>query len=123
MKHKNRRGGPSYFAVEFCCVPGRFIGENVAFIRDVVDYFSSFGAPAAFISLDQEKSFDRVDWSFRRSVLIFLGFGTSFVKWVDLFYCNSRSSVNVNGHISNSFSVSWCPAGLPIVSASIRLSC
>ena len=89
-----------------CCVPGRFIGENVAFIRDVVDYCSLSSTPAALISLDQEKAFDRVDWSFLRSVLISMGFGPSFVKWVDLFYCNSRSSVNVNGYISNSFPLS-----------------
>ena len=89
-----------------CCVPGRFIGENVAFIRDVVDFCSLSSTPAALISLDQEKAFDRVDWSFLRSVLISMGFGPSFVKWVDLFYCNSRSSVNVNGYISNSFPLS-----------------
>ena len=35
-----------------------------------------------------------------------MGFGPSFVKWVDLFYCNSRISVNVNGYISNSFPLS-----------------
>ena len=39
-----------------CCVRGRFIGENVAFIRDVVDYCSSSSTPAALISLDQEKA-------------------------------------------------------------------
>ena len=89
-----------------CCVPGRFIGENVAFIRDVVDYCSLSSTPAALISLDQEKAFDRLDWSFLCSVLISMGFGPSFVKWVDLFYCNSRSSVNVNGYISNSFPLS-----------------
>ena len=85
-----------------CCVPGRLIGENVAFIRDVVDYCSLSSAPAALISLDQETAFDRVNWSFLRSVLISLGLGPSFVKWVDLFYSNSSSSVNVNGYISNS---------------------
>ena len=44
-----------------CGVPGRFIGENVAFLRDVVDFCSSSGTPAALLSLDQEKAFDRVD--------------------------------------------------------------
>ena len=47
-----------------CGVPGRFIGENVALLRDVADYASASGAPVAILSLDQEKAFDRVDLGF-----------------------------------------------------------
>ena len=36
-------------------VPGRFIGENVAFLLDVVDFCSSSGAPAALLSLDRKR--------------------------------------------------------------------
>ena len=69
-----------------CGVPGRFIGENVAFLRDVVHYASSSGVPIAILSLDQEKASDRVDWGFLRSTLSAMGFGPSFISWVDLFY-------------------------------------
>ena len=89
-----------------CGVPGRFIGENVAFLRDAVDFCSRSGTPTAFLSLDQEKAFDRVDWSFLRSTLSTMGFGASFIKWVDLFYSGVRSSVNVNEFISKSFALS-----------------
>ena len=44
-----------------CGVPGRFIGENVALLHDVVYYCTSFDIPVAVLSLDQEKDFDRVD--------------------------------------------------------------
>ena len=47
-----------------CGVPGRFIGENVAFLRDIVDFCTFTGVPAALLSLDQEKAFDRVDCPF-----------------------------------------------------------
>ena len=86
-----------------CGVPGRFIGENVAFLRDVVDYATLSNAPVAVPSLDQEKAFDRVEWSFMRKTLRAMGFGDSFVSWVDLFYHNVRSSVNVNGYLSEPF--------------------
>ena len=89
-----------------CGVPGRFIGENMALLRDVVAFASSSGAPLAILSLDQEKAFDRVDWGFMRSTLVAMGFGPSFVAWVDLFYHRVQSSVNVNGHISGFFSLS-----------------
>ena len=44
-----------------CGVPGCFIGENVAFLQDVVSYATTFDSPVAILSLDQEKAFDRVD--------------------------------------------------------------
>ena len=89
-----------------CGVPGRFIGENVAFLRELVDFCTFSGVPAALLSLDQEKAFDRVDWSFLRSTLYAFGFGQSFIGWVDLFYNNSCSAVNVNGYVSSFFSLS-----------------
>ena len=89
-----------------CGVPGRYIGENVALLRDVVAFASSSGAPVAILSLDQEKAFDRVDWGFMRSTLVAMGFGPSFVAWVDLFYHRVQSSVNVNGYISGFFDLS-----------------
>ena len=58
-----------------CGVPGRFIGESVACLCDVVDFGSSFGLPAALLSLDQKRAFDMVDWTFLHSTLYTVGFG------------------------------------------------
>ena len=87
-----------------CGVPGRYIGENVAFLRDVVHYASFSGQPVPILSLDQEKAFDRVDWGFMRSTLLSMGFSRSFIKWVDLFYTKVSSAVSVNGYLSSFFS-------------------
>ena len=89
-----------------CGAPGRFIGENVALLRDIVDYTTSSNVPAAILSLDQEKAFDRVDWGFMRATLRKMGFGPSFVCWVDLFYTGAESAVKVNGYLSPFFSLS-----------------
>ena len=35
-----------------------------------------------------------------------MGFGPSFVHWVDLLYCGVQSAVNVNGHLSSFFPLS-----------------
>ena len=89
-----------------CGVPGPFIGENVALLRDLAHYCEVTNFRAAILSLDQEKAFDRVDWSFLFTTLSKMGFGDSFIKWIRLLYRNPRCSVMVNGHISPfSFSV------------------
>ena len=60
----------------------------------------------AILSLDQEKAFDRVDWGFLGATSTRMGFGASFIKWVDLFYAGPQSAVNINGHITSFFSLS-----------------
>ena len=89
-----------------CGVPVRFIGENVALLRDIVDYTSFFNVPAAVLSLDQGKAFDRVDWSFMLATLSKMSFGPSFCHWVRLFYRGVQSCVNVNGYLSPFFVLS-----------------
>ena len=89
-----------------CGVPGRYIDENVAFLRNVVSYATMFDSPVVILSLNQEKAFDRVDWSFMYSTVRKMGFGTSFLMWVNLLYAGVQSSVNVNGYLSPFFSLS-----------------
>ena len=84
-----------------CGVRGRFTGENVVFLWDLVDFTSETGTPAAILSLDQEKAFDRVNWQFLFRVLSHLGFGSSFVSWVWLLYSGIRSTVLINGYRSD----------------------
>ena len=76
-----------------CRVPSRYIRENVAFLQDVVSYATTFDSPVVILSLDQEKAFDRVDWNFMHAILCKMGFGTSFLKCVNLFYTGVQSSV------------------------------
>ena len=102
-----------------CGVPGRFIGENVALLRDVVSFASSSRTPVAILSLDQEKAFDRVDWGYMRSTLVAMGFGPSFVAWVDLFYHRVQSCVNVNGYVSAFFNLSRGVRRLSLVPPSV----
>ena len=84
-------------------MPGRYIGENVAFLCDVVEMANEYNLPVALLSLDQEKVFDRVDWPFLFATLAKMGFGNSFIRWVRLLYTDVRSSVLVHCYISRPF--------------------
>ena len=88
-----------------CGVPGRFIGENVSLLRDLVSYTSEVDVPAALLSLDQETALDRVDWDFIFNTLSRMGFGPSFIRWVRLLYTNIRSCVLVNGYSTSVFTL------------------
>ena len=100
-----------------CGVPGCYIGENVAFIRDVLELANEYNLPVALLSLDQEKAFDRVDWPFLFATPAKIGFGESFIRWVRRLCTDVRSSVLVNGHTSRPFTPSrgvrqGCPLSL-----------
>lgn len=78
-------------------VPGHFSGEKVAFLRDLVYYTFESGTPAAILSLDQVKAFDRVDWPFLFRTVSCLCFGQSFISRVLLLYTDICSAILVTG--------------------------
>ena len=78
--------GIRFYCDQSCGVPGGFIGDTVTLLRDVVNYATSAKVSVAILSLDQGNAFERVDWAFLRFFLVHMGFGPSFVGWVDLFY-------------------------------------
>jgi exonuclease III len=86
-----------------CSIRGRSIHDNVHLLRNITDYVNQKGLKCAFVSLDMEKAFDRVEYSFVSKCLQAYGFGPSFVKWISILYTNISSSVITNGHISHPF--------------------
>ena len=79
-----------------CGVRGRTISENLAAVRDLLEYVEWEDIPLALLSLDQEKAFDRVDWGFLLCILETFNFGPEFCNWVHLFYTDIQSAVVIN---------------------------
>ena len=88
-----------------CGVPGRNPNENSRLLKDIVYHANANNIGAAVLSLDQEKAFDRVEWSYLHRVLKQMNFGVSFSKWVSLFYSQIFSSILVNGEQTQAFKV------------------
>ena len=104
-----------------CGVRGRNPVVNNCLTQDIVSDINNRCLGGAVLSLDQEKAFDHVDWSFLLRVLGAMNFGPSFQQWVCLFYTQISSCNLVNDEQSSSFFChSWRSAGVSIVSPFVR---
>ena len=65
---------------------GRSITENICLINNVISYTETRNIPGMLLFVDFEKAFDTIEWSFVRQSLLRFGFGTSFIKWINVFY-------------------------------------
>ena len=86
-----------------CGVQGGTISENLAGVRDLLEYVEREDIPLALLSLDQENAFGGVDWGFLLHILETFNFGPKFCNWVRLFYTDIQSAVIINGWMSSFF--------------------
>ena len=73
---------------------GRYIGQNIRLINDIIQQTEQQKIPGILILLDFQKAFDSLEWSFIQNTLTLFNFGNEIKKWISTFYMNSESSVN-----------------------------
>ena len=88
-----------------CGVPGRNPNENSWLLKDIVYHAKTNNIGAAVLSLDQEKAFNLLEWSYLHCVLERMNFGVSFRQWVSIFYSQIFSSILINGEQIQAFKV------------------
>ena len=69
-------------------------------IRDLIEIGNKEDEQAAFIFLDQEKAFDRVNHDFLYKTMKAFGIGNVFIDWVTKIYSNATSLLSINGYFS-----------------------
>ena len=84
-------------------VKGRYIGENIRLINDVMEIAKTQNLPGILTSLDFRKAFDSLEWPFIMKTLDYFNFGTDMKRWVSTFYSNIESTVVNNGNRTNWF--------------------
>lgn len=82
---------------------GRFIGENIRFVLDLIEHCSHCNLPGFLLLLDFEKAFDKLEWPFVRKTLTYFKFGTSFKNWINVFYKNCNTCICNNGYSTGFF--------------------
>ena len=74
-------------------VKGRYIGESVRLIDDLLKYTEEENSDGILFAADIEKAFDSVDHNFIYATLKKFGFGSDFIQWIKTLSKNSQSCV------------------------------
>ena len=65
-------------------IAGRYIGENIRLLFDIMEYAEENDIPGLFLLIDFEKApippFDSISWNFLNNILKFFNFGESIQK-------------------------------------------
>ena len=86
-------------------IPGRFIGESVLLIFDILDYTDAAQLKGYISAADMEKAFDAVDHNFIITALEAYGFGPNLVQWVETLLYDQKSCLMNNGHSTSYFNL------------------
>ena len=107
---------------QLCAVPGRNFRNGTILIRDIISYCKSKGISASIVSLDQKKAFDMVDRCFLYKILKALKVNSRVLRFVDTIYCNTHTSIQVNGHLSSKIPLQDVPYLLHFMLSMFMLS-
>ena len=84
-------------------ISGRFIGENIRLIYDILYETKSQDIPGLLLSIDFQQAFDSISWKFISKTLDYFNFGPSFKSWIRLFQNGTESCILQNGFLSEYF--------------------
>ena len=73
--------------------------------RAIMYYANANKIQEALIALDQEKAFDRVDWSFLFKALQHFRYGPKIIQKIKTVYQNIETQIEVNKHLPQAFLV------------------
>ena len=86
-------------------VNGRYIGQNIRLLNDIMEYTDIKKLPGIFLFVDFEKAFDTIEWSFISNTLEVFKFGCNFQKWFSVIYNNIQSAVMNGGRLTDYFEI------------------
>ena len=94
-------------------IPGRNILDGVVILQEVLHELRVKNQQGIVLTLDFEKAYDRVDWSFLEEVLLRKGFSTTWIGWVMKTVQGARWQLTLMGK-EESFSVATEACGRAI---------
>uniref|UniRef100_A0A3P8RWJ4 Reverse transcriptase domain-containing protein n=1 Tax=Amphiprion percula TaxID=161767 RepID=A0A3P8RWJ4_AMPPE len=87
-------------------IKGRSASDNMRRLLHLLWLNKNNVDPVLAISLDAQKAFDRVEWSFLFTALKRFGLGDNFCHWIKILYSKPQAAVFTNGVLSHFFDIS-----------------
>ena len=87
-------------------VKGRYIGESIRIITDMMSFTKKKNIPGLAVFLDFEKAFDSIEWCYLQKCLEAFNFGPQLRQWISVLYNNISSCVLNNGFATKHFNLS-----------------
>ena len=81
------------------------IQDNLLILKDTFDYINWNYCEGALISIDEEKAFDRINWTYLFNIMTKMGIPDKIIQWITLFYNNPVSCISVNNFIGSPISI------------------
>nr|BAC82624.1 pol-like protein [Ciona intestinalis] len=86
-------------------INGRYIGDNIRLMFNMIEYCDLKQIPGAIISVDMYKAFDTISWEYIIETLKAFGFGSRIIKWIRTVYDAPKCAVTNNGYVSKYFDI------------------
>ena len=86
-------------------IKGRQASNNTRRLFNLIQYSSLQQEDTIIATLDAEKAFDKVNWTFLFTTLQKFGFGESFINWIRILYTSPSATVITNGLTSQRFTL------------------
>ena len=86
-------------------IKGRNVSSTLRTIDDIIDYWNLKNKPGILLALDFRKAFDSISKQYMKYAFRKFGFGTDFLKWVQVLFSDTKSCMIYNGWITEDFNV------------------
>lgn len=86
-------------------VPGMQLFDGVLIANEIIDKVTRDKKECVFFKIDFKKSYDCVNWDFLRSMMNNMGFGRTWMRWMEACIFKCHLSILVNGIPTKDFEV------------------